>query len=147
MLKVFQKKICDVVKSYYKYLQLQPAAILELDQSRLLPENLTILLKCLFLEHFWKVFLPIIVQYNISIPPENVRKPMVFWRFQGVYKHLLNTFGIPPLQHCSTAVPSSISFFKIELEYYLQTKVLWNKVCIISSIFSSFLESEETQLF
>ena len=27
-----------------------------------------------------------LVQCSISIPPENVRKPKVFWRFQGLYK-------------------------------------------------------------
>ena len=26
----------------------------------------------------------ILVQCHISIPPENVKKPMVFWRFQGI---------------------------------------------------------------
>ena len=29
-------------------------------------------------------FWPILVQCHISVPPENVRKPLVFWRFQGV---------------------------------------------------------------
>ena len=29
---------------------------------------------------------PILVQCHISIPPENVKKPLVFWRFQRVYK-------------------------------------------------------------
>ena len=26
----------------------------------------------------------ILVQLSISIPPENVRKPKIFWRFQGI---------------------------------------------------------------
>ena len=29
---------------------------------------------------------PILSQCSISIPPENVRKPEVFWCFQGVHK-------------------------------------------------------------
>ena len=35
--------------------------------------------------HFLKLLLTHISrQCHISIPPENVRKPIVFWRFQGV---------------------------------------------------------------
>ena len=38
-----------------------------------------------FTIHFLKLLLTHISrQCHISIPPENVRKPIVFWRFQGV---------------------------------------------------------------
>ena len=31
-------------------------------------------------------FLPISSQWSLSIPPENIRKPLVFWCFQGISK-------------------------------------------------------------
>ena len=39
-----------------------------------------------FLPSFVNLNSPISGQCSLSIPPENVWKPNVFWRFQGVYK-------------------------------------------------------------
>ena len=42
----------------------------------------------------------ILVQCHISIPPENVRKPMVFWHFQGVKKCDIGLKSVKHLDAC-----------------------------------------------
>ena len=46
-----------------------------------IPENLTF--HCAILGYFL-VQIPILAQYVISIPPENIRKLKVFWNFYGL---------------------------------------------------------------
>ena len=36
----------------------------------------------------WNICLPISCQWTLLIPPENIRKPEVFWCFQGVSKEI-----------------------------------------------------------
>ena len=46
--------------------------------------KLTFFTKGVILRYVLKYDLTLLVQCNISIPSENVRKPLVFGRFQGV---------------------------------------------------------------
>ena len=44
-------------------------------------------------DQWYEIGQPILVPCHISIPPENVRKPMAFWRFQGVSKRDIGLKG------------------------------------------------------
>ena len=45
--------------------------------------------------------LPISSQWSLSIPPKNIRKPLVFWCFQDVEKEVWNGFIIISFKHFS----------------------------------------------